>query len=295
MELYVNDESSSIKPDNIYAPEINDTLNYQRNQDTTNETTFDTSDMSYKSYNKFNHNVSKEFKNIKMIIGNKKQFNIEKMMKKVNSEQTNDNIIDHDTNIYYASTSSTSCSLHEANDASTYQDESLKNNYMHSSYRKPYKEILTPIEKELQHKNLDKCTNTRTWDIEIIASLDHERSIRDIDNDEKYNYDSNKRISLLPNQYRRESGASNSSIRYLISNNNSPVLEPSKNSSKNLLKCSYNTSSTRSNSILENYTLHSNTVIDNNLTKECYFENSRINAQNSSKEFNRHYKVLRRK
>lgn len=292
MELYVNDESSSIKPDNIYAPEINDTLNSQRNQDTTKETTFDTSDMSYKSYNNCNQNVPKEFKNIKMIIGNKKQFNLEKMMKTVNNEQTNDNIIDHDTNIYYASTSSTSCSLHEAND--TYQDESFKNYCMHSSYSKHCKEFSTPIEKELQLTNLDKCTNTRTTDIEIIAYLDRERRIRDIDNDEKYNYDSNKRLSLLPNHFRRESGASNSSIRYLISNNNSPVLTPSKIPSKNLLECSYNPSTTRSNSILEHYTLHSNTV-DNNLIEECHFENSRINARNNLKEFNRHYKVSRRK
>ncbi|CAO1336530.1 unnamed protein product [Diamesa tonsa] len=91
---------------------------------------------------------------------------------------------------------------------------------------------------------------------EKIAYLERERSmnIRDTDNDEKCIYDSNKRLSLLPSHFRRESGASNSSIRFLISNNNSPVLRQHINPSKN--------------------------SIDNDLIEECFIENSSPNVEN---------------
>ena len=298
MELYVNDETSSIKPTEFYAPHNSRTLNSQRKQHNTKETIFDTSDMS-KSFNNSKKNIPNEFKNIKMIIGNKQHFNLEKMMKTVNNEQTDDNVIDLDTNIYYASTSSTSCSLHEANDVSTYDDKSFKNSSKHSSYRKskvmatkPSREFITLIDKEVQQTNLNKCTSTTTRDIEIITYLKREQSmdIRDIDNDEKCNYDSNKRLSLLPNHFRRESVASNSSTRYLISNNNSPILTPSIIPPKNVLECSYSHSSTRSNSILENYTLHSNTM-DNDFIEEYPFENPRSNVRNNSRESNLYYKA----
>lgn len=248
MELNENDESTSI----FFAPQ--DTVNFQRKQENIKDRIFKTSDMNYKS---------------KMIIGN----NLKKMMKTEKMVETDNNVIDYDSNICYASTSSTSCSLHDANDAT-----------------KPSREFFTPINKEALHTNLNKCTSETTRDIEMIAYLERERSmdIRDTANYEKYNYDSNKRLSLLPNHFRRESGASNSSTRYLISNNNPPVLIPPTIPSKDSLECSY--SSARSDIILENITLHTNTI-DNDLIEECRFENLSANVWNNSIKYNRHCKA----
>lgn len=168
---------------------------------------------------------------------------------------SDDNVIDYDTNMYYASTSSISCSLHEANND---YDKSFKHSFLKSKVMatKSCREFFTPIDKEFQHSNRNKCTSKRTRYNEKIAYLERERSmnIRDTDNDEKCIYDSNKRLSLLPSHFRRESGASNSSIRFLISNNNSPVLRQHINPSKN--------------------------SIDNDLIEECFIENSSPNVEN---------------
>ncbi|CAO1338270.1 unnamed protein product [Diamesa serratosioi] len=277
MEFNVNDENTSIKPTEFYAPENVTTLNSQRKRDNTKETIFDdccTSDMSNKSF--------KSIQNIRMT-------------KTVNNELTDDDAINHDTKCYYASTSSTSCSLHEENDVSTYYNKSCKHsNYQNSKVMaaKPTREFKSPIDSEIQHDKLKKCLSASSKDIEIITYLARDRTLnfRDVDKEDKYNFESNKRLSQLPNRLRRESGASNSSTRYLISNNSSPVLISSIIPSKNTIECSYNPNNTHGSIILENYSLHSNTF-DNDLIEECRYENSRTNFQSNSKEHIRHYKT----